>query len=58
MWLEILYQFSDLCLGTDTQSALTQKCLGFWDTDTKPSVKGAICVPVWSELLFGDVVIK
>lgn len=25
MWLEIQYQFSDLCLGTDTQSALTQK---------------------------------
>lgn len=25
MWFEIQYQFSDLCLGTDTQSAFTQK---------------------------------
>lgn len=59
MWLEIWYQFSDLCLGTDAWNALTHKDSA-WDfrIQTLSPVSRAASVSVWSQLLFGDVVIK
>lgn len=59
MWLEILYQFSDLCLGNDAWNALTQKDSA-WDfrIQTLSPVSRVPSVSVWSQLLFGDVVIK
>lgn len=59
MWLEIWYQFSGLRLGTEAWNALTQKDSA-WDfrIQTLNSVPRVPSVSVWSQLLFGDVVIK
>lgn len=53
MWLEILDQFSDLCLGTDAWNALTQKDRA-WDFRIQmlSLVSRVPSVSVWSQLLF------